>query len=178
MTISKKIAAGVLFSCLSGVAAANWNVGAGITNFSESSDGFDISVNALTLNAGFEYREANSAFSFMPELRFGIGMGDDSVTQSFEGFVITGDVEIDYFTSLSVRGNYYLSDKVAVFIQPSYTSLKVTAKVEDYSESDTSSEFGIGAGINIQASDKLSFEVAYEVVDETDMLSGTVRYHF
>lgn len=151
-------------------ANADWKIAAGYTNFSDSDDGFDLSLNAITLGAGYETISSDGQFSIMPEIRLGFGAGDDTI-----GAI---KVEVDSFMALSIRGVYYATDVVYLYAQPSYGNLEVKASGFGESASDDEWDFGVGMGIGVTATDNLSLELTYENFDNTKVITGGVRYSF
>lgn len=150
--------------------SADWNVAAGLTNFSDSDDGIDISLNAITAGVGYEFASSDNQFSFMPELRIGSGTDDDN----------TGGIklEIERYVAISVRGIYHASDAIYIYAQPSYANLKIKGTGFGQTASDDEWEFGVGAGVGFNATEQLSFELSYENFDETDVITGGMRYAF
>jgi opacity protein-like surface antigen len=149
-------------------ASANpdWNTVAGLTNFSDD----DVSLNAITLGAGYEFSSSHSTFSFMPELRLGFGVGDDNISG--------GKVEIERYIGISLRGIYQASDTVYLYAQPSYVNLKLKASGSGQSVSADEWEFGFGGGVGYKTTANLSLELSYERFDNTDAITAGLRYAF
>ena len=153
---------------ISSMASAQWNFGAGYANYSESDEGVEISVGALYASVGYEY--VSDKITFMPELRIGTGVTDDTVFDV--------NIEIDSFIAASIRGQYNVNESFGVFLQPSYGRLAVTASANGQSFSDDNWEFGFGGGASIKVSDTTSIEAFYESYDASDVLSVAVRFTF
>lgn len=179
MKVSYNALAAALTLAFSSSALADWNLSASYNNFSDDTDGVDISLGTITAGVGYKYEYPNSKFSVMPELRIGTGVSDDEVDFDGSGDIIYRvDVEIKTFTALSLRGQYDISDSVSVFVQPVYANLDVEASGFGRSASDDEWDFGVGAGLIARANEQYSFEVSHERFDETDVISAGVRYHF
>ena len=143
------------------VASAQWTVGGGYANYSEEDGDLELSLGGVYGSAGYKYE--NGQISFIPEIRIGVGVADDSV----EGI----NVEIDSFLALSLRGQYEVTKDFSVFLQPSYGRLELTANFNGQSVSDDEWEFGFGGGAAFKVSDTTSIEAIYESFDGTDVLS-------
>lgn len=178
MKVSYKALAAALTLAFSSSALADWNLSASYNNFSDDTDGIDISMGAVTAGLGYKYEYPNSKFSVMPELRIGTGVKDDDFVLWYGDMGISATVEIKTFTALSVRGQYEISDSVSVFVQPVYANLDVEVSLYGESASDDEWDFGVGAGLIARANEQFSFEVSYERFDDTDVVSAGVRYHF
>ncbi|WP_218311180.1 outer membrane beta-barrel protein [Alteromonas antoniana] len=178
MKVSYKALAAALTLAFSSSALADWNLSASYNNFSDDTDGIDISMGAVTAGVGYKYEYPNSKFSVMPELRIGTGVKDDDFVLWYGDMGLSATVEIKTFTALSVRGQYEISDSVSVFVQPVYANLDVEVSLYGESASDDEWDFGVGAGLIARANEQYSFEVSYERFDETDVISAGVRYHF
>jgi opacity protein-like surface antigen len=152
---------------LSSLASAEWTVGGGYINLSDD-DGIDLSLGALYASAGYEY--SSGQMTFMPELRLGVGVSDDTV----QGF----NLEIDTFFAASIRGQYNVTDSFGVFLQPSYARLETTASAGGQSFTDDNWEFGFGGGAAFKLSESASLEAAYESFDGSDVLSVAARFKF
>ena len=146
-------------------ASAQWTVGGGYANYSEDDGGLDISLGGVYGSAGYVYE--NGQISFMPEIRIGVGVADDTVSGV--------NVEIDSFLALSLRGQYEVTKDFSVFLQPTYGRLEVTANFNGQSVSDDEWEFGFGGGAAFKVSNTTSIEAIYESFDGTDVLSLGVR---
>lgn len=180
----RKVALGlVLLSCSWMTVSAeqspanSWVGGIGVINFSDEEGDLDISVSGLVGSLGYTIESGNN-FYFLPEFRFGVGLGDDSV--SAPG--VDAKVELDRFLALSLRGQYEFYNGLYLFAAPSYANAKFTATATtafgSASSSDDSWEFGIGGGIGYQVIDKLSAELSYEQFDGTDTFGIGIKFDF
>lgn len=154
--------------------SANWQVTGGFTNLSDDSDGFDVSLSAITAGLAYEIGEQESQFTITPELKIGLGVDDDTI----DFFISDIKVEIERYIAISARGTYYANDSFYIFAQPTYANLKTKATLFGESESDDEWELGAGIGIGFQTSENFSLEVSYENFDGTDAISGGFRYRF
>ena len=165
----KKFITVVLLSAMPFAANAEWVGGVGYLNLSDSEGGVDISLNAIAASIGYRF-ESEGDFSFMPELRFGTGVGDDDL------FGVS--VEIDSILALSVRGQYDYDSGVYLFGAPAYANLDLKASAGGVSASEDDWEFGIGGGIGYMFSDRASGEFLYETYDGTDVIGVAVKVSF
>ncbi|AXT40165.1 porin family protein [Alteromonas sp. BL110] len=151
-------------------ASANWVLGVGYSNLSDSEGDVDISLGAIVASAGYAYA-VNENFTLVPELRYGIGVSDDEI------FGV--DIELDSFYALSLKGEFNVSDNVYAYIAPSYGKLEMTASAGGFSESDTSDwEFGFGGGLGYKFNPTTSIEASYESFDGADVLSLGAKFAF
>jgi opacity protein-like surface antigen len=154
--------------CLSSVASAQWTFSGGYANYNEEDSGVDINLGAIYASAGYEY--TSGKMTFMPELRLGVGVADDTV------FGV--NVEIDSFVVASIRGQYNVTDSFGVFLQPSYGRSAVSASAGGQSASDNTTEFGFGGGATFKLSETTALEASYESFDGTDVISFGARFTF
>lgn len=148
-------------------ANAQWVIGGGYYNVSDDEDGIDISMGALVASLGYRFpMEGN--FSLTPELRVGIGAGDDSL------FGV--DVEIDRLIALSLRGEYLFDSGLYLFGAPSYADIEIEASSGGFSVSESGSEFGIGGGVGFRFSDTAMIELSYETFDGTDVVGVEIKF--
>ena len=152
-------------------AAANWSAGAGYANLSDNDDGESISLGVIYGAVAYEFAQEGSKFSFMPELRLGTGVSDDT----FDSVV---KVEVERFTALSVRAQYNYDNGVYLYVMPSYANLDMKASFHGESYSDDNWEFGLGGGVGKKFNDKVSVEASYESYDGTDVLTVGFKYAF
>ena len=147
-------------------AMAQWS---GAMSYSDLSDD-DLSLGTINLHGAYEFKTRNSAFSYMPEIRLGIGIKDESVNNL--------NVKADQFMSAGVRLSYYTSDTISLFLVPSYGRLGISVKVNGMTIDDSSNEFGIGGGISAQIAEDMKAEASYEDFGGTGVLSFGLRYQF
>lgn len=164
-----------LVSTLSLPVFAGWTVGGGISNLSSNADGADLSINAALITVGYQYRAANSAFSFTPELRLGTGLNDERIAIEDAALI---KVELERLAIASLVAAYHVTDTISVFAQPSYGNMKLKANFAGESVSDDDSEFGFGVGIGIKPTAKTLIKVSFEQFDDTDVITGSWHYHF
>ncbi|AWL12729.1 hypothetical protein HMF8227_02276 [Saliniradius amylolyticus] len=174
MELRKLLPLIALLSAIAMPVTAGWNMGAGYTNFSSDHNLVNINLKGVTFSAGYEFKQKGSNFTWMPEFRYGFGIGDDTV------YTGGADVrfEADNFIAVGVRGTYHVSPEFNLFFQPSYANLEVTASVLDQSVSEDDWEFGYGGGFAFNATERASLELLYENFDETDVVSAGFRYRF
>ncbi|GEA11955.1 outer membrane beta-barrel protein [Alteromonas sp. KUL49] len=162
------LAAAILGTSLS--ASANWELGVGFGNFSDSDDGVDLSLGGLMVSGGYQF-DLTESVSLTPQLRYGIGLQDDEVSGI--------DVELDNFYALSVKAQTMLGEGVYAYLVPSYGKVELTGSAGGFSISaDSDWEFGYGAGLGYMVSDTAWLEVSYESFDGTDLLSFGAKFTF
>jgi len=180
----KKILFGALVLSSSFVATAsyaessgNWVGGISYANLSDEEDGLDISLGALVGSLGYKI-DSGSGFHFIPEVRVGVGITDDTVT----AFGVNVDVELDSFLTLSVKGQYELENGIYLFAAPIYANAEFTASAsqggQSASATEDSWEFGLGVGAGYSFNSSTSLEASYEQFDGTDVLSIGLKFDF
>lgn len=170
--IYKGLAIVGLLTASSLVNANGWNLGGGYAQYMEDADEADISLGIIYASAGYTYE--SGSMSYMPELRIGTGVSDDSVTL----YNVNVDVEIDSLVVASIRGQYNVTEDFGIFLQPSYGRLEATASAGGYSASEDEWDFGFGGGASFQITEAASFEAMYESFDGADVISAGVRVTF
>jgi len=168
--VLKKSLIALSFLTLPLTASANWLTGGGYANFSAENDGTDVSIGTIFGSVGYELMPETSEFSFIPELRLGTGISDDTV-ESIK-------VEIERFTAFSVRGQYNYDNGVYLYVMPSYANLKVKASYNGHSDSDDDWEFGFGGGFGKKLNDNMRIEASFESYDDTDVFTVGFKYAF
>jgi opacity protein-like surface antigen len=171
-TVLVILIAGTSFSSL-----ANWVGGVSYINLSDKEDGIDISLGGVTGSIGYQINTDNN-FYFMPEVRIGTGISEDSVSM----FDVNVNIDMDSFIALSIRGQYELDNGVYLFAAPSYANVEFTASAsqggQSASETEDSWEFGFGGGAGYKFNDSTSAEFSYEQFDGTDVLNFGVKFNF
>jgi opacity protein-like surface antigen len=173
---------------LSLTASADWQAGAGFSKFSDSAKGDNLSLNIIYGSIAYKIQNPDKNYFFMPELRLGTGIGDDSMTDTWsyqEGYagnlrVVSNEMtfEIERFIALSIRGQYKFNSGAYAYIVPSYANVKGKVSYNGVSNSDDSWEFGLGAGVGYNLNKMISVEASYEKYDDTDLLSVGFKYAF
>jgi opacity protein-like surface antigen len=167
----KSTAIALTLLSLSLTASADWQVGGGFSNlYDDIGDGDDVSLNILYGSVSYKTESSYKDFSFVPELRIGTGVGDDSIYGV--------KLEVKSFIALSVRGQYEFSNGAYVYAMPSYANLDIKASGYGESGSDDNWEFGVGAGVGYNLNKKVSVEASYENYDDTNLLSVGFKYAF
>lgn len=173
----KKTALAILIAGTSFSSLANWVGGVSYINLSVEEDGLDISLGGITGSLGYKINSENN-FYFLPEVRIGTGISDDSVSM----LGVDVDVEMDGFIALSIRAQYELENGVYLFAAPSYANVEFTASASQGGQSATGTEdsweFGIGGGAGYKFNESTSAEFMYEQYDGTDVLSFGVKVDF
>ncbi|MEL7312861.1 MAG: outer membrane beta-barrel protein [Pseudomonadota bacterium] len=163
----KKIIAMLVLCTLSTPGVAQWVAGGGYINLSE--DDLDVSVGGVYGSIAYQI-EAEGNFMFLPELRIGVGVGDDTV----DGIT----VELSTFLALSLRGQYEFDSGLYLYAAPSYAQAEFDFSGFFGSGSEDESEVGIGGGAGYKFSDNAWGELSYEVFDGIDAVSFGFKYAF
>mgnify|MGYP000450794600 CR=1 FL=1 len=166
----KKTAIALSMLCLPLTASAQWVAGGGYVNFSDDSNGVDLSLDAVYGSLAYKVESQDSAFTFLPELRLGTGVSDDKEN----GF----KVEIDRYIAISARAQYDYSNGVFVFVTPSYANLDTKVSGYGYSVSDDEWDFGVGAGLGYNINENVSIEASYDRYDDVDAFGVGIKYAF
>ncbi len=160
-----------LLSLSATAAASNWVVGGGYSALSDKIDGDSISLGMVYGSIGYQLELENKDIVITPELRLGVGAGDDTVYGV--------QVEVDTFTAFSARFQYNYKNGLYLFATPSFA--KVGFKATYYGSSNTVNsdwELGYGAGAGYKINDKFSLEAAYDNYDCTGVLSFGAKLAF
>jgi hypothetical protein len=146
-------------------ASANWTAGGGYAKVSAD----DISLGAIYGSIAYTYKATNNFF-IVPELRLGTGVSDDTIYDV--------KVEIESFTTLSVRGQYDYASGAYLFAMPSYANLDVKASYQGLSETEDDWELGYGIGAGFKISNEASIEASFEKYDDVDVATIGLKYTF
>lgn len=171
--LKKVLLAASVLGC-SFAASAGWQLGGGYSNISSDEGGIDVSLGALYASAGYKYDTSHKGLSIVPELRLGVGIGDDDVRI----FGRTVNVEVDRFVAFSVRAQQTFDNDVYAYVMPTYADLKIEASAFGNSASDSDSEFGYGLGLGYNVSSTSSIELSYEDIDDADIISIGYKVNF
>lgn len=116
-------------------ASANWSAGAGYADLSLE----NLSLGAMYGAVTYEFVKEGSKFSVIPELRLDTDISEDKMDSV--------KVEVERFTSLSVRGQYNYDNGFYAYVMPLHANLDLKASFHGTSVSDDEWEFGFGAGV-------------------------------
>ena len=169
------IIAGLMLAFSAGAMAQN----AGPTyslGFSYLSDEVDLGLIQATFGYSFE---VGDGVRLVPEIRAGLGVIDDTVTE--QGIDV--DLKVDNYYGVLGRVEFDVSDQAYLFVFPSYTRIEVEASAEGpvgttISASASSWEFGGGAGVGFSFTDRLGLEGGYENIDGIDIFNISLRGSF
>lgn len=160
----------VLFLAIPNFVNAEWSTSGGYASYNN----FELGVVYSSVARGFKVDK----WEFTPEVRLGVGTKDSDL-RSLVGFVgETSTLEVDSFISASLRGGYNISKDFNLFIQPSYSRLKVTASNDEFSESSDEWEFNVGVGASYDINDSVSMELLFEPLYNDDVFTLALRYEF
>ena len=128
----------------------------------------DITLGVFYASLGIENNQ-NDGFRFVPELRVGSGIEDDTI--------LGGDLEVEYFASLSLRAELHQNDAY-VFVNPTFTVISFEASGGGAVASATAEEFGVGVGLGYNFTEIASAEIYAEFYDEVTFYGVGARFRF
>ena len=146
-----------------------WGQGTASLGYTQIDDS-DIALGASVATVGYRF-ELNDSLALVPELRGGVGIRKDTfedVTYKLKGLAVAG-----------LRAEFSPTESVYLFTAISYGRYRFKARAfEVLSISDSTDEFGFGGGIGFRVSEDTFLELGYEDIDDIDVLSVGVRFHF
>ncbi len=174
----RKITLTTLLLGFASVSSANWVSGLSYHHITVEENGMKLGFPAISGSLGHKIPMQDDRISIIPEIRVGLGIGDDVVNLMGVDF----DVEIDGFLGLSLKGQMEVNNNLYVYVAPSYANFSVTATVsvnnQDIAFTGDSWHFGFGAGVGYHFDQKRSVELAYERFDGIDVLSAGLKFNF
>ncbi|MEO2266159.1 outer membrane beta-barrel protein [Pseudoalteromonas sp. YIC-656] len=173
----KKTVAALALIGTSFASQANWQAGVGYVNLSDSPSGYDISLDGVYGSLGYKFKSSDN-FYWVPELRLGTGIGDDTIDNYLAGSVLNTKLEMERYIALSLRGQYELDNGVYLYAAPSYANVEIKASGFGASLSEDEWEFGLGGGIGYNFSNNMAAELSYEQFDGVDVVSLAVKFDF
>lgn len=127
-------------------------------------------VGALVAAVGYRFR-ANEVVSFIPEIRGGFGVKDDT-------FLGT-DIKLNGLAGVGLRTEFAVFESVYAYGAVSYTRFRLKASGSEFgSSSSTDEEFGYGGGLGFNVGQSVSIEAGYEKFDVADIVSVGVRFRY
>ena len=138
----------------------------------------DISLGVLYGSLGYEINTQNEGFRFVPELRVGSGIEDDTI--------LGVDLEVEYFVSLSLRAevhqndatDFFLAAGAYAFVNPTFSVISVEASTGGVVASETAEEFGVGVGLGYNFTEIASAEIYAEFYDDVTVCGVGGRFRF
>lgn len=153
----------------SAMAAAEWNVGTSASRLQNDSLEVDMAGVALGYQVG-----VMDGVTFAPRVRWATGVSESSISNGFE----IGTAELEQFFALSIRGRYELHPRIYGFLEPSYGYTKISARYAAVSDSSEAWELGVGAGLGLRLTDRLSLEMQSEKYDDTRVVSAGLHFFY
>lgn len=166
----KKIAAVSLLAALPAVASAEWVAGLGFNMWDLDLGGASASPNSISGSIGYKFGPQGEGLKFIPEFRYGLGMGDDTV----QGV----DIEVDNFVALTAKGQYDFTGGGYVFALLGWSDLEANFDGPGGSESGSEDETGFGLGAGFQFNESVATELSFESYDDAEAISLAVKFHF
>lgn len=134
-----------------------------------------VNIGAGYVSLGYNVKVSSAQeLAFMPEVRFGTGLADDTI----DVFSVPVEVSADRFVSISLRIQYDVNERFYVYASPAYTYLKAEASAGDVSESSSDWEFGAGLGAGLKLAKALAVELNTELYEDTVVVGGSLKYFF
>ena len=129
----------------------------------------DITLGVFYASLGIEINAQNDGFRFVPELRVGSGIEDDTI--------LGVDLEVEYFASLSLRAELHQNDAY-FFVNPTFTVIGLEASSGAAVASEQSEEFGVGVGLGYNFTEIASAEIYAEFYDDVTVYGVGARFRF
>lgn len=144
------------------------------------SDYRGVDVGALVGSLG--YRIAGEGnWSFQPEVRYGVGITDDSV----RGFSPSPpapqvDVELDNMYGVVARFQYQTDGNAYLFVQPTLTRIELDAgtNLAVRPLNDPEWAFGADIGAGFMFGERFGLEGSYGVIDKESVFTAALRGYF
>jgi len=175
----KLIFMGIALSAMaSSVMADTLSVTAGVSHLSVDDTPF--TANTAYAGVGYEIDVLDTKFSLMPEFRYAIGLDDETFLTQTPSGVFETKIEVERAYMFSLRGNYQITQNVGLFVQPTYSAIKVEVTTKDamLSGKSENSEWGAGVGFDYDFDAKSSVELVYEQFGDSDSVSLGYRFKF
>ncbi|MGY6630560.1 MAG: outer membrane beta-barrel protein [Wenzhouxiangella sp.] len=153
---------------MTSLSAAAENRVTGSLGYSHFDLDLGVELGAIVGTVGYEFT-LGDGISITPEFRLGNGVGDSRL--------FPGRVELGRLFGAATRLTYTTYPGVYVFGTVSYVDYEIKASGR-FSGSSSSTEFGFGAGLGYDFTDRLGLEFQYENVDSTDVFTGAFRFRF
>ena len=172
-----------------------WIGGVGYLNLADELDGESINLGAIVGSLGYKIN-IHDNFYLIPEVRVGVGIGNDSLYDSYSNDYYkaesTIEVEIDSLVALSVRGQFKFKSGIFLYVAPTYSrgsfSIKTTYKdqyvdedepyIEIYNDNDSLDDFTVKAGTGFYLSELTSAELSYEKFEGSEVTTLSIKYNF
>ena len=162
----------LIWLCLtfySATTAAEWSAGVSASRLQNDS----LEMDAVGIALGYQIGVMDGV-TFAPRLRWATGVSESSISNGFE----IGTAELEQFFALSIRGRYELHPRIYGFLEPSYGYTKISARYAAVSDSSEAWELGMGAGLGLKLTDRLSLEVQSEKYDDTRVVSAGLHFFY
>lgn len=176
--MNKYVLAGLLLSTTATVASANDVYsssnqigGLGYMNVSDDS-GPEVNIDVLVGSIASRHNVSQS-FSFVPELRLGVGISDDTVTVESGERV---EMELEYLLALSLKAQLDVTESLYVFLNPTYAYSSLKSSSETYRASGTNSEFGIGTGAGFEFGNGVAVELSIDKFSDARIASVGLKF--
>ena len=129
----------------------------------------DITLGVFYASLGIEIKTQNDGFRFVPELRVGSGIEDDTV--------LGDDLEVEYFASLSLRAELH-QNNAYFFVNPTFSVISVETSGFGVVGPETTEEIGVGVGLGYNFTEIASAEVYAEFYEEVTVYGVGARFRF
>lgn len=154
---------------MTSLSAAAENRVTGSLGYSHFDLDLGVELAAIVGTVGYEFNLGDGV-SITPELRLGTGLDDSRL--------FMGRVELGRLFGAATRMTYTFQDPgFYLYGTVSYVDYKIKASGPFFRNS-SGTEFGFGAGLGYHFTNNVGFEVQYENVDSTDVVTGAFRFRF
>ncbi|MBM6551840.1 outer membrane beta-barrel protein [Marinomonas ostreistagni] len=147
--------------------------GFGYLHYNEEFSGQDVTLHGVFGSLGYKHR-VTQQFSLVPEVRVGLGIGDDTARYNSQDL----DVELDEFIALSLKGQFDINQQLYVFANPTFAHGGFTIRGDNGSVSDSDHELGLGFGAGFKVAPNADLELAYENLEGTDLIGASLKIGF
>lgn len=137
--------------------------GTALSYLSTGNSSADLSFTTVAGSLGY-HLDAGDGLTFTPEVRYGVGIGNDSV------FGI--DFDLDRFYGFTLRAEFDVGDTY-VYFMPTYTNFRFEAAIPSLSSDEW--DFGGGVGAGYRFSQYGAVEVTYERIESGDVFCAGLR---
>ena len=152
------IVAAAIFAAMSAPANAESYAGIRYANLTYTAIDFantDWTTPALMANIGNQLND-----KWAVEARFGIGIGDDTISPTIDNQTITVSAEIDNYVGVFLRLGAS-ADKLYPYLMLGYGQSKITRNIIGVSVGFDDSDTAYGGGVNIAFTDSVNGNIEY-----------------
>jgi len=176
-------------------AKMEWVGGVGYLNLADEFDRESINLGAIVGSLGYKINIRDN-FYLIPEVRVGIGVGNDSLYDSYSNDYYKSEstiqVEIDSLIAFSLRGQFEFGSGLYLYVAPTYSrgsfSVRTIYKdqyvdgdelyIEVYDENASLDDFTVKGGAGFYFNELTSAELSYEKFEGSEVTTLGIKYNF